>query len=181
MIVGDSDEALIGRYARGEVAAFDVLYRRHEMRIWRYLDRNLRNRATSEELLQEVWLAVARDAPRYKPTATFSAWLFSIAHHRMIDWIRANRRYVSLEALGSEPESAAPTPVAAAMTRDQAGALIHAISQLPGEQRDVFLLQAEGDLSVEEIATITTASFETTKSRLRYAKTKLRELLQEFA
>jgi RNA polymerase sigma factor (sigma-70 family) len=181
MIVGDSDESLMARYARGEVVAFEMLYQRHEMRIWRYLERNVRNRATSDELLQEVWFAVARDAPRYAPTARFTTWLFTIAHHRMIDWIRANRRYVSLDALGLETESLVAGPVAAAISNDQSGALLQAIGQLPSEQREAFLLQVEGDLSVEEIAKITATSFETAKSRLRYARTKLRSLLQEFA
>jgi len=67
------------------------------------------------------------------------------------------------------------------VARDQAGALLHALEQLPVEQREAFLLQVEGDLSVEEIAAITDSSFETTKSRLRYARTKLRELLKEHA
>ena len=64
---------------------------------------------------------------------------------------------------------------------DQAGALARAFEKLPGEQREAFLLQVEGDLSVEEIAAITDSSFETTKSRLRYARMKLRELLKEYA
>src|SRR5580704_10549529 len=98
----ESDELLMARYARGELAAFDVLYRRHELRIWRYLERNVRNRATADELMQEVWFAVAREAPRYQPTARFTTWLFTIAHHRMIDSIRANRQPLSLEALGYE-------------------------------------------------------------------------------
>ncbi len=63
----ESDEALLGRYARGDAAAFAALYRRHEMRIWRYLERNVGNRASAEELMQEVWFAVARDAGRYQP------------------------------------------------------------------------------------------------------------------
>ena len=53
--------------------------------------------------------------------------------------------------------------------------------QLPAEQRDAFLLHIEGELSVEEVAAITGSTFETTKSRLRYARVKLRELLSEFA
>jgi RNA polymerase sigma-70 factor (ECF subfamily) len=60
-------------------------------------------------------------------------------------------------------------------------AMLNAISSLPQEQREAFLLQVEGDLSVEEIATITNTSFETAKSRLRYARSKLRELLKEHA
>jgi RNA polymerase sigma-70 factor (ECF subfamily) len=185
----ESDEALMVRYGRGEVAAFEALYRRHEMRVWRYLERNLRNRATADELMQEVWFAVAREAPRYTPSARFTTWLLTIAHHRMIDSIRRNRRLTSLDTLGYEAESVAPQltadpstgPFAAAVARDQATAMIQAVEKLPAEQREAFLLQIEGDLGVEEIAAITRTSFETAKSRLRYARTKLRELLKEYA
>jgi RNA polymerase sigma factor (sigma-70 family) len=184
----ESDEDLIERYGRGDAAAFETLYRRHEMRIWRYLHRHVDNRATADELMQEVWFAVAREAERYEPTARFTTWLFTIAHNRMIDSIRKNRRQTSLEALGHESESVIQQltadpgagPWAATVARDQAGGLARALAKLPTEQRQAFLLQAEGDLSVEEIAAITDSSFETTKSRLRYARTKLRELLKEY-
>ena len=177
------------RYARGDAAAFELLYRRHEMRIWRYLERNVGNRATADELMQEVWFAVARDAARYEPAARFTTWLFTIAHNRMIDSIRTSRRHLSLETLGYEAESvvreltADPSagPLAAAVARDQAAALFQAVEQLSPEQREAFLLQVEGDLRVEEIAAITRCSFETAKSRLRYARAKLRELLKEYA
>jgi RNA polymerase sigma factor (sigma-70 family) len=176
----DSDEALMRRYAQGDVAAFDMLYRRHEMRVWRYLERNTGNRATADELMQEVWFAVARDAVRYVPSARFTTWLFTIAHHRLIDSIRTRRREISLdpETLTADPRSG---PLAEAISTDQAKALLAAVSQLPEEQREAFLLQIEGDLGVEDIAAITASSFETTKSRLRYARTKLRELLKEHA
>jgi RNA polymerase sigma-70 factor (ECF subfamily) len=184
---GESDEALIGRYARGDVAAFTLLYRRHEMRVWRYLRRSVGIRAMADELMQEVWFAVARDAPRYEPTARFTTWLFQIAHNRMIDSIRARRSQTSLETLGYEAPAvveqltadSSAGPLAAVVARDQATALAQALEQLPPEQREAFLLQAECDLSVEEIAAITHNTFETTKSRLRYARSKLRELLRE--
>ncbi len=179
----------MARYAGGDAAAFDELYLRHEMRVWRYLERNVRNAATADELMQEVWFAVARDAPRYRSSARFTTWLFTIAHNRMIDTIRARRPVVSLETLGYEAEpvveqlTTAPGagPLAAAIAYDQAMALNRAVEQLPGEQRDVFLLHIEGELSLEEIAAITGCGFETAKSRLRYARTRLRELLQEYA
>jgi RNA polymerase sigma factor (sigma-70 family) len=188
-VADDSDEALIGRYARGDAAAFELLYRRHELRVWRYLQRNLRDAATADELMQEVWFAVARGAARYLPSARFTTWLFSIAHNRMIDSIRARRRHMSLESLGNESDEVtrqltadpSASPVAAAVARDEAAALIRAVEELPREQREVFLLQVEGDLDVEEIARITGSSFETTKSRLRYARTKLRQMLKEYA
>jgi RNA polymerase sigma factor (sigma-70 family) len=185
----ETDESLVERYAGGEVAAFDALYRRHELRIWRYLVRQVGNRATAEELMQEVWFAVARDAPRFQPRARFTTWLFTVARNRMLDALRSSRRTLSLDALGFESGavlrqlSTEPGvgPLAAAMVRDQQGALAAALEQLPEEQRDAFLLRIEGELSIEEVASVTHSSFETTKSRLRYARAKLRELLQEHA
>jgi len=184
-----SDETLIARYARGDAAAFAALYRRHELRVWRYLERNLGTRATAEELMQEAWFAVARDAERYRPTARFTTWLFTIARNRMVDAVRASRPHLSLDVLGHEAATVVERltadpgagPVAAAEAREQATALRQALAQLPPEQRDAFLLQLEGNLSVEEVAAITHASFETVKSRLRYARTRLRELLSEYA
>lgn len=185
----EPDQVLMHRYARGDAAAFESLYRRHEMRTWRYIERNVGNRATAEELMQEVWFAVAREAPRYRPAARFTTWLFTIARNRIIDWARTQRPQTSLESLGYETGavavqlSADPNcgPLAAAAASEQSSALAHALAQLPAEQRDAFLMHVEAELSVEEIAAIAGVSFETAKSRLRYARTKLRGLLQEHA
>lgn len=183
----ESDESLIAQYARGEMVAFEELYRRHEMRIFRYLHRCLRDRTLAEDVLQEVWLAVARDASRYRPSARFTTWLFTIAHHRLIDAVR--KRPVRQLSLDSLEQDAGPVvhsalrvdpgsgPLAVAIAWDEAAVLHQALGHLPQEQRQAVLLQLEGDLSVEEIAKITNSSFETTKSRLRYARGKLRELL----
>ena len=186
---GPSDDTLIGRYARGDAGAFTALYRRHELRVWRYLERNVGSRAAAEELMQEVWFAVARDAGHYRPDARFTTWLFTIARNRMVDLVRARRPHLSLDSLGHEADAVVERltadlgagPQAAAEARDRAAALRQALGQLPPEQRDAFLLQLEGDLSVEEVAAITHSSFETVKSRLRYARTRLRELLREYA
>ena len=186
---GETDEALMGRYARGDASAFEMLYRRHELRVWRYLQRSVRNRAAADELMQEVWFAVAREALRYEPTARFTTWLFTIAHHRLIDAFRASRPHVSLDAVGYEAEvvvrqlTAPPAagPLAAAVVEEQSAAILRAVDQLPAEQRAAFLLQMEGELEVKDIAAITGSSFETVKSRLRYARAKLRELLKEHA
>jgi RNA polymerase sigma factor (sigma-70 family) len=185
----ETDESLVERYAGGEVAAFDILYRRHELRIWRYLMRQVGNRATAEELMQEVWFAVARDAPRFQPRARFTTWLFTVARNRMLDAMRSSRRTLSLDSLGFDSGAVLAQlstepgvgPLHAAVVRDQQGALAAALAQLPEEQRDAFLLQIEGELSIEEVASVTHSSFETTKSRLRYARAKLRELLREHA
>ena len=182
----------MARFARGDADAFEKLYRRHELRVFRYLHRNLRNEAGANDLMQEVWFAVVRNAVSYQPTAKFTTWLFTIAHHRMVDMIRATSRLQSLDAgdtaavdgsslldsLAADPKLEPPAEV---QSQHEAAALLNAVAQLPPEQRSAFLLQAEGELSVEEIAAATGSSFETVKSRLRYARAKLRQLLWEYA
>jgi RNA polymerase sigma factor (sigma-70 family) len=188
----ETDENLMVRFGRGEAAAFEFLYRRHELRVFRFLRRNVRNEAAANDLMQEVWFAVVRGAANYQPTAKFTTWLFTIAHNRTVDMIRANHRLQSLDAgddadseasslLERLAESAKLEPLAQVQSQDEAAALLSAVAQLPAEQRSAFLLQAEGDLSVEEIAHATGSSFETVKSRLRYARAKLRQLLWEYA
>jgi RNA polymerase sigma factor (sigma-70 family) len=188
----ETDENLMMRFGRGEAAAFEFLYRRHELRVFRYLHRNVQNEASANDLMQEVWFAVVRGAANYQPTAKFTTWLFTIAHNRMVDLIRVNRRLQSLDA-GDAADAEGPTlldrlavdvklePFAQAQSQDEAAAILNAVGQLPAEQRCAFLLQAEGDLSVEEIADATGSNFETVKSRLRYARAKLRQLLWDYA
>jgi RNA polymerase sigma factor (sigma-70 family) len=188
----ETDENLMLRFRRGEGAAFEFLYRRHESRVFRYLHRNVKNEAAANDLMQEVWFAVVRGAGSYKPTAKFTTWLFTIAHNRTVDMIRANHRLQSLDAGDdADPEASSPLerladsaklePPAQVQSQDEAAALLNAVAQLPAEQRSAFLLQAEGELSVEEIADATGSNFETVKSRLRYARAKLRQLLWEYA
>jgi RNA polymerase sigma factor (sigma-70 family) len=187
----ETDETLMLRFGCGDGAAFEALYRRHEAPVFRYLLRSVRNEAAANDLLQEVWFAVARSADRYQPTAKFTTWLYTIAHNKMVDSIRASRPTESLEVAADFADGAVIDKMPAAdarcepinvlQSRDQAQALVRAVEQLPPEQRSAFLLQAEADMSVDDIAAATGASFETTKSRLRYARTKLRQLLWEFA
>jgi DNA-directed RNA polymerase specialized sigma24 family protein len=160
----DSDEALIGRHARGDVAAFETLYRRNELRTWRFLERYTGSHVTADELLQDVWFTVTREAASYQPTTRFATWLFTIAHNRVLEREKATRQ----GGAGAAP--AAP---------GEASTLAQAMAQLPREQRESYLLQLEGELTVEEIAAVTNCAAEMAQARLHYARTKLRELLSE--
>ena len=190
----EADESLMLRYAVGDIAAFDTLYRRHEMGVWRYVFRSVQVQAVADDLLQDVWFSVARQALNYQPTARFKTWLFTLAHNRMMDYFRTSKNHSSLDKGGTEDDADAGDrvldtliansgfgPLRQLQSKQQAAALIHAIERLPAVQREAFLLQAEAGMTVEEIASTTGVSFETAKSRLRYARNSLREQLQEFA
>lgn len=169
--------------------AFEQLYERHETGLFRFVFRSVQNQAVADDLVQELWFAVARSAASYEPTAKFKTWLFTMARNRVIDHVRTAKNHTSIDAENDEGESmfsdlAADSrlgPLRQVSSREQAKALLDAIEQLPDDQREAFLLQAEGDMSVEDIAAATGVSFETAKSRLRYARSKLKTLLADFA
>jgi len=180
------------RFGRGDAAAFEALYGRHESKVFRYLFRNVRDHAVANDLMQDVWFAVARSAQRYQPTAKFTTWLFTLAHNRMVDMLRARRPLESLDTQDAGDGEGSTLvdrlaadrnkePLAELASEDEAAALLRAVGSLPAEQRSAFLLQAEGGLTVEEIALAAGVNFETAKSRLRYARAKLRQLLWEYA
>ena len=186
----EADETLMRLYAGGDVGAFDTLYGRHALAVWRFVFRSIKVQAVADDLLQDVWFAVARSAARYEAKARLRTWLFTLAHHRLVDHLRTAKNHASLDAGGDDDErSLADTlmadsgfgPMRQLQSREQAAALIAAVERLPLAQRQAFLLQAEGDLSVQEIAQATGVDFETAKSRLRYARASLRQHLKEFA
>lgn len=181
----ESDEALMRRFANGDTRAFEALYDRHEKPVWRFVLRSVKEPSIADDLTQELWFAVARSAASYEATAKFRTWLFTMARNRVIDLSRTAKAYVSIdqENEDGEPmfsELAADSrlgPLRQLESKDSARALLGAVEALPMGQREAFLLQAEGDMSVEEIAAATQVSFETAKSRLRYARAKLKSLL----
>ena len=178
---GRPDEELMLAYGAGDAAAFDALYARHKGAVFRYLRRQTGNVALAEELFQDVWLKLIDARAGYEPRAKFTTWLFTIAHNRLMDHFRSNAR--ALVSYEDDPAEDVPTelprPDQTAERRETAAQLLAAIDALPAAQREAFLLQQEGELSVEEIAAATGVNRETAKSRLRYALAKLRATLRE--
>jgi RNA polymerase sigma-70 factor (ECF subfamily) len=185
----DADRQLMLAYGRGNAAAFDRLYARHRNGVYRYLLRHCNNAGTADELFQDVWMNVIRSRGTYAPTARFATWLYTLAHHRIVDHWRSTgqAKLVSTDA----DESAGAEVLALAGSRDDqpevrtfAGQIrerLHAaLAALPPAQRDAFLLQQESGLSLAEIAALTGVGSETVKSRLRYAAARLRAALSEF-
>jgi RNA polymerase sigma-70 factor (ECF subfamily) len=197
---GDSsDEQLLAAYRGGDVRAFEKLLARYEKPIWSFLRRFVRDAEAAEDLLQEVFLRVVRDAqesgPAWKGEAKFSTWLYTIARNLCID--RARRTAVR----GSAPPSidgapdadgnaetaalheriAAPGPSTDAVVagREAARRIDRAVAELPDDQREVFLMREVMELPFAEIASLVGVSEPTVKSRMRYALEKLRAALAD--
>jgi RNA polymerase sigma-70 factor (ECF subfamily) len=177
-----SDEALALRFGSGDSEAFRILYSRHRAPLYRFALRLTRSRADADEVFQDVWIAVIKGRQRYRPAARFAAYLFAIAHRRVADTARAKSRRAWLWADGDAAAVPAidPSPLALAENSALGAALSSALAALPMEQREAFLLQAEGGLRLDEIAEATGVSRETVKSRLRYANAKLRTAMKDW-
>jgi RNA polymerase sigma-70 factor (ECF subfamily) len=180
-----SDEELMLHYRDGDAGAFDALYSRHKGGLYRYLLRQCRDAAAAEELFQDVWMNLIRARAGYTVQARFATYLYRLAHNRLIDHYRKNSRAAVMSLEDEDGEAIADPPDERERPQDdtldakrQAQRLMELIAELPETQREAFLLQQEGGMSVEEIAQATGVTRETAKSRLRYAMSKLRRGMQ---
>ncbi len=175
-----TDENLMLSYGRGDADAFEALYARHKGPLYRFVLRQS-GQAFADELYQDIWLKVIHSRSRYKVVATFKTWLYQIARNRLVDHYRrqsvraVETGSVSLSSLrGAEQIQ----PENRLETQNQHELLMDALSSLPHEQREAFLLREEAGLAIEEIAATTGVTYEAAKSRLRYAISKLRAQLE---
>lgn len=175
----ESDETLMMRYASGDTAGFETLYLRHRPALFRFILRQVHDRAVSEEVFQEVWLAVIRARHRYRARARFTTMLYRIARSRIIDTSRASsrrRRGLGVAATQSPDDLPSPASVERAVDGERSvERLMTLVEALPAKQREAFLLREEAGLDVEAIAEITGVGRETARSRLRYAVARLRD------
>ena len=172
------DEQLMLAYGGGDAAAFETLYKRHRGRLYRFVVRSIKSRATAEELFQEIWMRVIEARASYAPKARFTTWLYTIAHNRMVDhWRRGGLTVVSLDS--EDVPGGAADPARHAEARQALARFAAALEALPPAQREVFLLHEEAGLSLAEIAVATGANEEAAKSRLRYAMAKLKAAAED--
>jgi RNA polymerase sigma-70 factor (ECF subfamily) len=180
----DENARLMLQYRDGDADAFLALYSRHKGPLYRYLLRQVRNAGVAADLFQEVWSRLVATRGRYEARAKFATYLFHIAHNCTIDFYRRDLRLrqaarpEDYEAQSPEPEVPEyERPDGIAEFAEQQSALLAALSTLPQEQREAFLLREETGLTIEEIARVTDVGVETAKSRLRYAIRKLKKSL----
>lgn len=184
-------------YARGDADAFEIVFERH--RGW--LLRTLRGRVRAagfnsediaEDIAQETWLTIIRTSSDYEASAKFTTWLFRIAQQRLVDQLRklgvVGANFVDLGVNESESTSSLFFEGVTDISFDPSNIVEHrallskfgvALAALPAQQSEVFMLVAEGGMSVPEVANSLGLALETVKSRLRYARARLASTLEE--
>jgi RNA polymerase sigma-70 factor (ECF subfamily) len=193
MLSDEADEALMLRYQKGEVRAFEILLTRHRKPVFNFILRYVGSREIAEDLLQDTFLRVIKGAEKYERKAKFTTWLYTIARNLCVDQSRRqkHRKAQSLDAplaKGSENSGTLLDVVPGnemgsdrkAVSQQLHQRLHGAISSLSEEQREVFLMREFLDMPFKQIAEVVGVPENTVKSRMRYALEKLRLELHEY-
>ncbi|HSG91451.1 MAG TPA: sigma-70 family RNA polymerase sigma factor [Pseudomonadales bacterium] len=171
-----ADAALMAAWRAGDDGAFEALYARWSGPTWRFLVRQC-GAERAQELHQDTWMQVIRGRDRYRESARFAGWLFTLARNCIIDDARRRGVRPDHDHAGPDPETLEGTasgddeadPAARIDAERDGRRLAAAVARLPRAQREVVMLRWEGGLTLPEIAALTEASLDTVKSRLRYA------------
>ena len=172
------DDELLTRVAAGDAAAFTVLFRRRQPDVFRFAVHMTASAATAEDIVQEVFLVVMRDAGRYEAgRATVAAWLCGIARNCVRQRLERDRRLTSVDfADDGEPgpdDGRAVDPLADLLRAERIDTLRRAVQTLPLPYREALVLCDLQELSYADAAEALGCPVGTVRSRLHRARTML--------
>jgi RNA polymerase sigma-70 factor (ECF subfamily) len=174
-----SDEVLIGRIADGDRLAMKVLFARHHVRVYRFVLRMVRNEATAEDLISEVFLDIWRQAGKFEGRSAVSTWMLSIARFKALSALRRRNEEELDDETADAIEDMADDPEVALAKKDKGAVLRQCLARLSSEHREIIDLVYYHEKSVEEVSGIVGIPEATVKTRMFYARKKLSELLRE--
>jgi len=173
-----SDEVLIGRIAHGDRLAMQVLFARHQVRVYRFVLRLVGNQAVAEDLISEVFLDVWRQADRFEGRSAVSTWLLAIARFKALSLMRRKPEQELNEEMAGAIEDKSDDPEITIQKKDKSAALRKCLEALSPEHREVIDLVYYHEKTVQEVAEIVGIPEATVKTRMFYARKRLSELLK---
>ncbi len=181
-----SDLELLQGIASGSEEAFGVFYHRWSPRLGPFLLRATGSREVAEDLLQEAFLRMLRAAPSYEPRGSVRAWIYRICTNLAYSHWRRIRRSPFREGDPHAQEdrlvdTRAATPESVRARSAFREELTAALSELPPNQRIVFILKADRGLTYQEIAEVLRCPEGTAKSRFHHAVRRLRAELSSWS
>ncbi|MCL2384956.1 MAG: sigma-70 family RNA polymerase sigma factor [Alphaproteobacteria bacterium] len=171
-----SDEDLIKKIGLGDRLAIDVLYRRHHIRLYRFVLRLTNNEAVAEDIVSDVFFYVWQNADRFEARSTVSTWMFAIARFKALSLRREHQH----KELGSEEaliEDPADNPERVVQKLDKSETIDLCLKMLSVIHREVIDLVYYHEKSIEEVGEILCIPVNTVKSRMFHARKRLSELL----
>ena len=181
----ERDADLMLRVREGDDVSFALLLEKHRRPVIHFLYRMVQNQAVSEELAQEVFLRVYKARLSYEPTAKFTTWLFRIASHLAINWLRDRRNERSQDSLDQPNADGTHVQVPdKSLTREEEmirqarlAEVRRAIEALPAKQRAAVMMHKYQEMGYAQIAKALNCSESAVKSLLFRAYETLRARL----
>jgi RNA polymerase sigma-70 factor (ECF subfamily) len=173
-----SDEVLIGRIAKGDRLAMQVLFARHHVRVYRFVLRLVGNPTVAEDLISDVFLDVWRQADKFEGRSAVSTWMLAIARFKALSALRKKPDEELDEETAETIEDTSDNPEVSLEKKDKSAVLRQCLEKLSPEHREIIDLVYYHEKSVEEVAEIVGIPENTVKTRMFYARKKLAELLQ---
>jgi RNA polymerase sigma-70 factor, ECF subfamily len=185
----DCDVELMLRVKDGDGASFGLLLAKYRASVSHFLYRMVQDQAVSEELAQEVFLRVYKSRATYEATAKFTTWLFRIATHLALNWLRDEKNERGQERLDQATEDAPTREVpdrAPSVEQQMVQALRveevrRAVAALPGKQRAAVLMHKYEEMEYSQIAKVLSCSESAVKSLIFRAYETLRVRLAHMA
>ena len=187
----DPDAVLMLRVKHGDRAAFAELVEKYKQPVLNFIYRTLRDETEAEDLAQNVFLQIYKSRSRYRRTAKFSTWLFTIARNLCLNELRRRSRHPaeSIEETHAENEDqpqrqyedkSQMAPPEKLLHGELAQKIEEALAELPENQRSAILLCRQNELSYEEIAEVLDCSLSATKSLIHRGRETLKEKLKRY-
>ncbi len=179
-----TDDELLASYFDGCIEDLEELVEKYRRPLFGFICGMTGAGGDPEEVFQEVWFRVIKKLTLYR-SRNFLGWLMRIARNLVIDAARRKKPAVSLDAeqedgrvLIEKIAGGNPGPVAGIKNAELGDRISRAMAELPVEQKEVFVMRSQSDLSFKEIARIQKVSINTALARMQYAVDKLRLILK---
>lgn len=176
--VGSADDhKLVERIAAGDKAAVQVLFSRHHTRVYRFIERQVGDPSLAEDLANEVFLDVWRQANRFEGRSSVSTWLMAIGRNKAISALRRRRELPLDENYARTIEDGADSSEVTLQKIDKANALRTAIDTLSPDHKAVIDLIYYQEMQLREVAHVLDIPLNTVKTRIFHARKKLADVL----
>jgi RNA polymerase sigma-70 factor (ECF subfamily) len=163
------------RQSQETLPAFEILYDRYHVQVYRYLHAHLKDEQDAADLLQQVFFQAWRQRQSYAPErGSVATWIFSIAHHRLVDFYRLSRSPLSWESMPEMP-TMNQDPEAYVIEAETVAQVRKMLEALPQGEQELLALRFAARLSSAEIASVIGKSEAATKKQLTRLIHRLRE------
>jgi RNA polymerase sigma-70 factor (ECF subfamily) len=176
-----TDEALMHLVQQGDARALSELYSRHSKPMLRYFYRMLwRDAALAQDFLQDLFVKLIERPNHFNTEKRFATWIYSVAHNMCKNEYRKHQNHAAYKNEMLQPEGKESTIVSDIDQQEFIKALDHTMSQWEEDDRSLFVLRNEMEMSFQEIATVLDCPEGTVKSRWFYLRKGLAQQFHEF-